>query len=795
MLPGMRAPGPGSFGALLRAKRERAGLTQQELAERSGLTTHAVSSLERGVRTRPYPHTVRALASALGASEEERARLLAAVPRRGEQAADATAEEPDAPRPVAVVVPQTPLRGREDDIERIVARVADGARLVTLTGPGGVGKTRLAAAAAEALAPRFPDGWVSLSLAPVTDAGAVVGLVARAVGAARTDGDGVLEELAQHLDGRRMLVVLDNVEHLLSAAPAIARLVGATTGPVVLATSRSPLRVRGEEEAPVSPLALPPPDTDSVEAVRRSPAGALLLDQVTGPLTDAGSGLTAADVRACAELCHRLAGLPLAIELAGARLRVLSPRALLDRLEEAPDDVASRDLPARQRTMQATLDWSHRLLDPAEQRLFSMLGVFRGGATLEAVEEVAQRAEGLEPREVLGLLIRLAEHSLVTVRRGPDGEQRFGMLEPVAQYARGLLVGDRAARAATGHAAHYLRFAEEAALAYERHDQVVWLARTEAEEANLLVAVERALDSGDAVTAGLVTWSLWLYWWLRGQFTVGRRLAERCLGRELPTGVRARVSLAAATMAYAGGDQPAAAAHWAHAAELAVGIDDPHALSLARAGTGLAALASGDLEEAADRFSASLDVAGRAEPVVVSWIVSLVHVWLGTVRLLQGDPAAAVASVEQGLALSTERGDRLTTYVALYNLAQADLAQGDDLAARRHVETGIRLSGQTGDLANLAYFAETLAVVEGRAGRSEQAAVLLGAAAGLRARVGADVYAYYLPDPGLREAVEASARDDLGAAAFLDARGRGEGLTPDEVIAVGLGDATPSDFR
>lgn len=486
MLRAMPAPAPGSFGDLLRAQRERAGLTQQELAERSGLTPHAVSSLERGVRTRPYPYTVRALLAALDASEEDRARLLAAVPRRGEPSATA---RPAEDRPVGVVVPRTPLRGREEDVAGIVALVADSARLVTLTGTGGVGKTRLAAAASVELAPRFPDGVVSVSLAPVADAASVIGMLARAVGAPRTDGEGVLDDLVEHLDGRRLLVVLDNLEHLLSAAPQIARVVAATTGPVVLATSRSPLRVRGEQEVAVAPLALPPITPGSLDDVRRSAAGALLLDQLTGRARDVE--LTRDDVVACAELCHRLAGLPLAIELAGARLRVLTPRALLGRLDDAPDDVASRDLPARQRTMRAALDWSCRLLDADEQRLFSMLGVFRGGATLDAVEAVAHHAEGLAPREVLGLLIRLTEHSLVTVDRGTDGRERFGMLEPVAQHARGLLVGDRATRAALAHADHYREFAARAAVGYERADQVAWLARTEAEEANLLVAVER----------------------------------------------------------------------------------------------------------------------------------------------------------------------------------------------------------------------------------------------------------------------------------------------------------------
>lgn len=797
MLRGMptdagRADGAGTFAVQLRELRERAGLTQQELAERAGLTPHAVSALERGTRTRPYPHTVRALATALEVTGPERAALLDAVPRRGTGAAQAGSVVRE---PVAVVVPDTRLLGRDDDVRTVVELVSDGARLVTLTGPGGVGKTRLGAAVADVLADRFPDGVHRVSLAPLRDAGAVAGTVARAVGLTGVDGPGLFDALVGHLASESRLLLLDNVEHLLSAAPFVARLVAANPGLVVLATSRSPLRVRAEREVAVSPLALPPIGAGSVAELGQAAAGQLVLDRVAAlaPALE----LEQAQVRACAELCHRLAGLPLAIELATAQLRVLRPVELLGRLDQAATVVGSRDLPERQRTMRATLDWSFGLLTAEEQRLFTLLGAFRGGATLAAVEQVAAAAGEFTADEVLPLLTRLVEQSLVTVRTGADGRQRFGMLEPVAQYSRGLLLGDRAVAVVRAHAGYFAGLVAEAARGYEQAEQVEWLARTEADEANLLVAVERSLDSGDPATAALVTWSLWLYWWLRGQFTVGRRLAERCLERdELPDAVRARALLAAACMAYAAGDQPAAAAHWAAADGLADRVGEPEVHAKARAGTGLAALASGDLAAAEARFEAALELAADADEADVSWITSLVHVWLGTTLLLRGRPEEAVAAVEPGLRLSRRRGDRLTTYVALYNLAQARLALGDDAAARRHVEEGIELSGQTGDLANLAYFVETLAVVEARDGRPDRVALLLGAAVGLRERVGADVYAYYLPDEALRSRAEQTAREVLGPVAFEAARATGRELTTEGILDVaGTRASATSDFR
>jgi predicted ATPase/DNA-binding XRE family transcriptional regulator len=583
----------GHFGALLRSLRERAGLTQQELAERAELTTHAISSLERGTRNRPYPHTVRSLSDALRASEDERAALIAAVTRRKPSV------EPVS-RPTGLVIPPTPLFGRDDDIAAIADLVRSGARLVTLTGPGGVGKTRLTAAVSDVLSGEFPDGVVQVSLAPLADASAVMATIGRALGLAGIDAPGAFDLVAAHLRESRLLLVLDNFEHLLSAAVQAGQLTALCPGLVVLASSRSPLRVRGEREYVVEPLDLPAREATTIDEVRAHSAGALALDRALA----AGARPSAYDVPAYAELCHRLAGLPLAIELAVAQLRLLSPRALLDRLESAGRTSGARDLPERQRTMRATLDWSYSLLDPDQQRLFTLLGAFRGGATLEAVEAVAEEGDELVAGDVLGILHALVEHSLVRVRG-----DRLELLEPVAQYARSLLIGDRAARIGKAHARVYEDLAEQAAAGYERADQVEWLERIEEEEANILVAVERSLDAGDAPTAARITWFMWLYWWMRGEFTIGRRLAEQCLGTDLPPWECSRVNLAGATMSYAAGDHAAAGSYWAEADRVASDLDDPEVRSKAIAGTGLAALADGDLDTAEGRFRVALDFA------------------------------------------------------------------------------------------------------------------------------------------------------------------------------------------
>lgn len=779
----------GRFGALLRELRERGGLTQEELAERAGLTSHAVSALERGARTRPYPHTVRSLAEAVGASEAERSMLIASVPRRGgtgsPTAPAARRVADDALHPQSgLLVPPTQLYGREPDVAAIVAMVRSGCRMVTLTGPGGVGKTRLAAAVSQTLEADYPDGVVQVSLAPLAEAEAVVLTVGRALGLTGGDGPDVLRTVAAHLHPLRLLLVLDNFEHLLSAAAAVGHLVAACPRLTVLASSRSPLRLRGEREYTVAPLALPAEDVATVDDLAGSPAGALLLDRARAisPRLDP----TGDDVRALAELCRRLAGLPLAIELAAAHLRVLDPPTLLERVNDVMATSSARDLPERQRTMRAALDWSFGLLDADQQRLFRLLGVFRGGATLDAVEAVAGETGAVPPGAVLGVLSELVEQSLVVVRAGEDGRHRYDMLEPVAQYARSLLVGEESVRAAASHARVFVELAERAALGYERSDQVGWLARSEVEEANLLVAVDRALDLGDLESAGRIAWALWLYWWLRGQVHVGRRRAEQILAAgELPPRLAGRVRLTAATMSYAGGDLEASAAHWAEAYRLGTRTDDAEVVCKAGAGIGLAALGNGDLATARTQFREALAAGDEAGEAGV-WLRSLAHVWLGTVLLLESDHAAAVDQIEQGLELARGRGDRLSTYIALYNLSQVAIAQDDHERARTHLEEGIRLSEQTQDMANLAYFLEGLAVVEGARSRHHRVAGLLGAAVGLRETVGANVYAYYVPDESLRAAAEEAARAALGADAYDDTADAGRALELPDVVRLGL---------
>jgi transcriptional regulator with XRE-family HTH domain len=345
-----------SFAAVLRRLRTARSLTQEELAERAGLTVKAVGALERGERTHPYPHTVRSLADALDLDDVDRAALLAAVPPRAARA----------PRSVgnlsASLVPVSTLFGRDQDVERLCELVRAGRRLVTVTGPGGVGKTRVAAEVMARLGPTFAGGTGMVDLTSMREPSLVLERVATALDVPEGGVVDPMSRLVPALLGRRLLVLLDNFEHLLGAAGSVADLVAQCPDLVVLVTSRAPLRVRSEHEVPLQPL--PVPTRDSYEDVLASAAGQLFLDRTSA----AGRGveLDTENAAAIAEICRRLDGLPLALELAAAGARLLTPSALLARLDELERTPGPRDLAERQRTMTAALDWSLDLLGPEQ---------------------------------------------------------------------------------------------------------------------------------------------------------------------------------------------------------------------------------------------------------------------------------------------------------------------------------------------------------------------------------------------------------------------------------------------
>jgi len=542
--------------------------------------------------------------------------------------------------------------------------------------------------------------------------------------------------------------------------------------------------VRGEAEFAVEPLGLP---GEADEPDEQPASVRLLLERARA--VSPGWGDAEADRTSVEATCVRLAGVPLALELAAARARLLYPASLLDRLDDAVE-AGARDLPERQRTMRATLDWSYGLLSPDEQALLRLLSVFVGGFRLDDLESVAASLDGWSA-EPLALLASLAEHSLVTADPGTGPSRRFRLLEPVGQYARDRLLEDGEEKAAhAAHLDHYLSLSEQAAPHYQDGEQVEWLARIDAEHPNLSAAAERGLAAGETTLVARLSWALWMYWWLRGHHAHGRRLAEAALAHELPDVVRPRAELAAATMSFAMDDIPASRHWWQQAREHAREGSDLIAQANSTAGVGLAALAVGDLAAARECFDRAAPLAERAGPPG-EWTAGLNHVWTGTVALLSGDLDGAAAHIERGLDSANRRGDRLTMYVARFNLSQVELARGNHAEARHHLDAGMRLSLKTGDHANLAYFLDAMAVLEAAEGIHSRVPLLHGAAQGIREVVGARGYGFYRPDPEAGAAAESEARAHLGADRYDDALDVGRGLRPEEAVSLALGERAP----
>lgn len=768
-----------SFGERLRRLREAAGLTQEELAGRAGLTSNAISDLERGRRRRPYPHTVRSLADALGLSEEERAALVAAVPSRDGGRSAAVAVDPEAHLPT----PPTPLLGRERDLEEVTSLMGrPEVRLLTLTGTGGVGKTRLALEAAREAAGVFPDGVVFVALAPLNDAGLVAPSVVRSLGL-REAGDRPLREvLRDHLREKRLLLLLDNFEHVVEAAPEVEGTIESCPNLTVLVTSRAPLRVRGEREYQVRPLALPASTlSPRKEEVLASPSGRLFVERALA--SSPGFRLDASNAEAVAAVCWRLAGLPLALELAAARVRFLSPTTLLSRLDRALSAGWARDMPERQRTMRAALDWSYELLSEEEKALFRRLSVFAGGFTLEAAEAVGA-AEGVDKGAVLDLLGGLVEQSLVAAEVADEDEARYGMLEPVRQYALEKL-GESGEISGTRrrHAAFFTSLAGLASPELKRADQAGWFERLEREHDNLRGALSCLLEGGDAENAARLGWHLGWFWFVRGHLAEGTRWMDRALaqGDSLTTTGRARALTVVDGLAYSQGDLARHGPLADEGARLAREVGDGEVVALATYLGGHAAYvrreyarASALVEESLATYHALDDGAGAGLALTV----------LAQVAVAEGDAGRAERLFDEGEELLREAGSWWNLTANLDIRAIATEMSGDHARTVELLRESLVLSRRLRDTQNVAYGLEILAGALAMLGRARRAARLYGAAEALRERTGSTLVLSILRE--LREERLGTLREHLGETGLAAAWADGRALSRDEAIEEAL---------
>jgi predicted ATPase/class 3 adenylate cyclase len=639
-------------------------------------------------------------------------------------------------------IPATPFLGREHELAE-VGRLLEDARLLTLTGPGGTGKTRLGLHAAAEAAERYPDGIFWVPLAPLRDPELVLATAAQALGA--KDG------LADHLADKSLLVLFDNFEHVVEAAPRLSELLVSCPNVRLLVTSRELHRVPGEQAYPVPPLE---PEEGTELFVARARAALP----------------TFAASAAVPELCARLENLPLALELAAARVRVLSPEQLVDRLSQRLDLLkAGRGVDPRQQTLRATIEWSHELLSEHEQRLFARLAVFVGGCTLESAEAVCDAD--------LDTLESLVDKSLVRVR---DGD-RFWMLETIREYAAERLAGSgEAEMLQRRHAEHFLALGEEAepnTRAYSGE----WIGRLEQEHDNLRAAFDHLVASGENELVLQLAGALSDFWHYAGHVTEGRHRLESALqGQERPTAARARALTGAATMAYRSGDVPAARSIAEQALELHRGFGDLHSAALDLNVLCVASIEDGELERAQQLAEESLalfrEVGDERHAVAATRTLAFTY-------FSRGDLERARALHESNLRRAQALGFKELEAATLGSLAMIAFEQSrveDALALGRQNLLACRDLGSLHGIAqSLCRSASTFAVL---AGKADTAAQLLSCFEGLREQIGvSEAWVTRMNEQTL-----SAIRDQLDETAFAEAWEQGRALTIDEAVELAL---------
>jgi predicted ATPase/DNA-binding XRE family transcriptional regulator len=682
------ADGPGaSLAELLRRLRLSVGLTQEELAEAAGISTRSVSDLERGITRTTRKDTARLIADALRLSGPDRETFEATA--RGRIPGGGAGLQHDAGR---VPVPTAPLVGRADDV-RTVCRLLGrpDVRLVTITGLGGVGKTRTALDIGPRLAADFPDGIFFANLAAVRDGRLVIASIAQATGIRDCGPESIERRVADRLRPLRALLLIDNFEQLVDAAGVLSTLLGRCPEIKCLVTSRCALRLRGEHEHVLLPLPSPPPGVERASDLIRFPSVELFAQRVEAVLP--GWAVNEENGEAVAEVCRRLDGLPLALELAAARAKILSPAALLDRLQGQLTLLSRgpRDSDDRHQTLQATLDWSYELLGAAPARLFGQLSVFAGGWTLEAMTQVCDSGREIDTLDAFASLV---DNSLVW-RVGQPEAVRFALPVTIREYAAGKLHEAGETDAVAGrHLAWCLDLAETAAAELTGASQRSWLQVLTAEHASLRAALEYAITAGQSAAGQRLAGALWRFWEINGHLAEGRRWLAQVL--ELPgpspAVVRARAFKAAGNLAR---DQ----------------CDFGAAIELSRRALAL--------------FTEAGDAAGTAAVLNN----------MGTVELDRGDVPAAITYFEASLGRVTELNDQWGKALALGNLAQALRTTTDQARAERIARQSIEAFEALGDEQGTARSLTTLALILGRNGQPGEGLRLHARAVDLRMRV------------------------------------------------------------
>jgi predicted ATPase/class 3 adenylate cyclase len=719
----------------------------------------------------------------------------------------------------------TPLIGREREVEAVCGLLrSPETRLLTLLGTGGTGKTRVGLQVAAELVDDFEDGVFFVPIAAITDPTLVAPTIARALGLSEGGARPAEELLEGYLRDRRTLLLLDNLEQVLEAAPVVDRLLSTAAGLKILATSRTPLGLYGEYEFPIPPLSLPDPESlPPLENLTEYEAVRLFVERARAVRPD--FSLAEDNAPAVVEICERLDGLPLAIELAAARIKLLTPQVLLDRLGNRLKILTggARNLPERQRTLRNAIEWSYELLDEGEKMLFGRLGVFSSGATLEAMEAVCD-TEGDLPTDVFEGASSLLDKSLLRQEEGAGGEPRFVMLETIHEFANAKLEGSGEAEAVRRvHAEYFLALAEEAEPMLWGAEDAAWLERLEQEHDNMRAALHWAIEHEEGELALRVGGALRWFWYMEGYYSEGRRWLEVALGKEGPASAEARIKALAGVgfLAVDQGDLDRAEAAADEGLELSTQagssslgtadfknilgelarlrgehqraarlVQDSLALhqeagdklGIAWSLGNLANVAGdrGDHERAKQLYEEGLALSRRlgSAELLGAYLISL-----GSESLLEGEPERAIALNEEAAELFRKRGRRGGLQHILDNLGRATLLRGDYERAETLHKESLRVSQDLGDKLIASDSLEGLACTAGAQGEAERSAILFGAAEGLREAEG---YQQAPRDRSLREPYLAAAHAQIGEATWSAAWEKGRSMEFEDAVVYAL---------